>query len=121
MIFIVLAAPKNADALSSWVTGPVFQSSERKQGQFFLSHRGHFGEIFPARVSSDSPRLKAFCRVAPSVLFNLREISAARLFLRASLFNVRTCSAVHARLFICPPDCRDCYRPNFVTIPTPRQ
>jgi hypothetical protein len=68
-----------------------------------LSLSDHFGEIFPARVSSDNPRLKAFCRVAPSVLFNLRAISAARLLLRASLFNVRICSAVHARLFICPP------------------
>jgi hypothetical protein len=63
----------------------------------------HFGEIFPARVSSDNPRLEAFIRVAASVLFNLRAISAARLLLCASLFNVRICSAVHTRLFICPP------------------
>ena len=60
-----------------------------------LSLSDHFGEIFPTRVSSDNPRLKAFCRVAPSVLFNLRAISAARLLLRASFVKVRICSAVN--------------------------
>jgi hypothetical protein len=86
--------------------GPCFfslQSGKQTGPNFFLALSGHFGEIFPARVSSDNPRLKAFCRVAPSVLFNLRAISAARLLLRASLFNVPICSAVHARLFICHP------------------
>jgi hypothetical protein len=90
--------------------GPCFfnlQSGNR--ANFFLSSSGHFGEIFPARVSSDNPRLNVFCPVAPSVLFNLRAISAARVLLRASLFNVRICSAVHARLFICPPDYKDCH------------
>jgi hypothetical protein len=93
--------------------GPCFFSLRNGQtGPIsLLSLSDHFGEIFPARVSSDNPRLKAFCRVAPSVLFNLRAISAARLLLRASLFNVRICSAVHARLFICPPDYKDCRRP----------
>ncbi len=47
MVFIVLPAPKNAEALYSWVTGPAFQFSERKQGNFFLESSGHFGEIFP--------------------------------------------------------------------------
>jgi len=53
----------------------------------------------PARVSSDKPRLKAFCRVAFSVLFKARAILAADVFLRARAFNLRICSARHARLF----------------------
>src|SRR6516225_4148171 len=51
------------------------------------------------RESKDNPRLKAFCRVAPSVLFNARAIFPAGVFFRASAFNVRTCSDVHARRF----------------------
>src|SRR5262249_33674760 len=51
------------------------------------------------RESNESPRLKAFCRVAPSVLFNDRAIFPAGVFFRASAFNVRTCSDVHARRF----------------------
>jgi hypothetical protein len=51
------------------------------------------------RDSKESPRLKAFCRVAPSVLFNDRAIFPAGVFFRASAFNVRTCSDVHARRF----------------------
>jgi hypothetical protein len=43
--------------------------------------------------------LNAFCRVAPSVRFNVRAILAARLILFASAFNVRTCSDVYARRF----------------------
>ena len=35
--------------------------------------------------------------VAPSVLFNARAIFPAGVFFRASVFNVRTCSDVHAR------------------------
>ena len=42
------------------------------------------------RESSDNPILNAFCRVAPSVLFKLRAMTEARVFLRASDFNVRT-------------------------------
>jgi hypothetical protein len=57
-------------------------------------------QFHAARVSSERPRLKAFCRVAPSVLFNIRAISAARLLLFANRFNVRMSLAVHARLFI---------------------
>ena len=53
----------------------------------------------PARVSSDKPRLKAFCRVAFSVLFKARAILAADVFLPARAFNLRICSARHARLF----------------------
>jgi hypothetical protein len=89
--------------------------SENRAISFFLS--SHFGESFPGRVSSDNPRLKAFCRVAPSVLFKLRAISAVRLLLRASLFSVRICSAVHVRLFICPPNYKDCRHALIVTIP----
>jgi hypothetical protein len=103
-LLLWVAAPKSADALFSWVTGPVFSTFRTATGPIsFLSLSGHFDEIFPTRVSSDNPRLKAFCRVAPSVLFILRAISAARFLLRASLFKVRICSAVHARLFICSP------------------
>jgi hypothetical protein len=37
MVFIAFAAPKNADALVSWVTGPVFQPSERaNRANFFV-------------------------------------------------------------------------------------
>jgi len=102
MIFIVLAAPKNAEAFVFLGNRPCFSNFRAETGPISFSS-GHFGEIFPGRVSSDNPRLKAFCRVAPSVLFKLRAISAARLLLRASVFNVRICSAVHARLFICAP------------------
>ena len=51
------------------------------------------------RVSSDSPRLKAFCRVAPSVRFKLRAMLAARVFFRAIVFSVRTSDDVHERRF----------------------
>jgi hypothetical protein len=50
------------------------------------------------RLSSDKPILKAFCRVAPSVRFKARAIFAAWVLLRASLFNLRISSVVHARL-----------------------
>jgi hypothetical protein len=49
------------------------------------------------RESSDSPILKAFCRVAPSVRFKVRAMLAARVFFLASVFNVRTSSDFHAR------------------------
>jgi|SRR5580704_1113083 hypothetical protein len=54
---------------------------------------------FQARESSDNPMLNAFCRVAPSVRFKVRAMIAARRFLFASAFNVRTCSDVQARRF----------------------
>jgi len=35
MVFIAFAAPKNAEALFSWITGPVFSAFRTgKQGQF---------------------------------------------------------------------------------------
>ena len=43
--------------------------------------------------------LNAFWRVAPSDRFRLFAMFAAGLFCFAIDFNVRTCSAVHARLF----------------------
>ena len=50
-----------------------------------------------ARESRDNPRLNAFCRVAPSVRFNVLAILAALVFFRASVFKVRTWSVVQAR------------------------
>jgi hypothetical protein len=51
------------------------------------------------RESRDSPRLNAFCRVAPSVRFRVRAMLAARVFFRAIVFNVRTSDDVHDRRF----------------------
>jgi hypothetical protein len=48
-----------------------------------------------ARESNETPRLKAFCRVAPSVL--LRAIFRAGVFSRASALRLRTSSMVHSR------------------------
>ena len=56
-------------------------------------------EFYQGRESSDKPILKAFCRVAPSVRFNVRAMLAARVFFLAAAFNVRTSDAVHARRF----------------------
>jgi hypothetical protein len=43
--------------------------------------------------------LKAFCRVAPSVLFNFLAIREAGVFLFAIVFSSRTSPEVHARRF----------------------
>jgi hypothetical protein len=51
------------------------------------------------RESSDSPMLKAFWRVAPSVRFSFLAICDAGVFLRAKLFRSRTSPEVHARRF----------------------
>lgn len=51
------------------------------------------------RESSESPMLKAFCRVAPSVRRSLLAILAAVVFFFASVFSSRTSVAVHARRF----------------------
>ena len=56
-------------------------------------------ERYQPRESSDSPRLNAFCRVAPSVRFKVRAILPARVFLRAIVFNVLTSDDVHDRRF----------------------
>src|SRR5271165_5641614 len=51
------------------------------------------------RESNDTPRLKAFCRVAPSVLLSVRAIFLAGVFSRARVFNSRTSVLVHSRRF----------------------
>jgi hypothetical protein len=51
------------------------------------------------RESSDNPILSAFCRVAPSLRFNVLAIFFAGVFLRASDFSSRTGAVVQARLF----------------------
>ena len=51
------------------------------------------------RGSSDNPILKAFCRVAPSVLLSFLGIFGAGVFLRAIVFSSRTCPDVQPRLF----------------------
>jgi hypothetical protein len=69
----------------------------------FTSHGerpwGLAGAKFQARESSDNPRLKAFCRVAPSVRFKVLAMLAALVFFFARVFNVRTCAGVHERRF----------------------
>jgi hypothetical protein len=55
-----------------------------------------FAATYP-RESKDTPRLKAFWRVAPSVLFNTRAILPAGVFERAKPFNSRTSDFVHSR------------------------
>ena len=51
------------------------------------------------RESNDTPKLKAFCLVAPSVRLRVRAMLPARVFFFASALRVRTCSVVHARRF----------------------
>jgi hypothetical protein len=51
------------------------------------------------RESSDSPMLKAFWRVAPSVRFSFLAICDAEVFFFASDFRSRTSAEVHARRF----------------------
>jgi len=72
--------------------------NDRGLGERSRGLRQPTGAKFQARVSSDSPRLNAFCRVAPSVRFRVLAMLAALVFFFASVFKVRTCSAVHARL-----------------------
>jgi hypothetical protein len=92
------AAPKNAERVGLWIRPCPSNLSERFwAGPFSTSDRS-FCQSIAARVSSDNPRLKAFCRVAPSVLFKVRAIVAARVLLFASFFNVRTSFAVQVRL-----------------------
>ena len=75
------------------------QYHERKSPALARSFSQTFGKTGYARLSSDSPRLNAFWRVAPSVLFNFLAIRPAGVFLRASVFSSRTCTDVHAFLF----------------------
>jgi hypothetical protein len=68
--------------------------ARREQG---LVEGAAFFVIFQPRVSSESPRLNAFCRVAPSVLFRVRAVLAARVLFRASAFSVCTSEEDHER------------------------
>ena len=98
----LVAAPKNAERVGLYIRPcSLDHPSEQdiNQGRFFPVQT-LLSSSFAARVSSDNPRLNAFCRVAPSVLLNVRAMFAARVLLAASLFNLRTSLAVHARLFI---------------------
>ena len=52
------------------------------------------------RESSESPILNAFCRVAPSVLFNFLAIFVAGVFVFAIVLSPRTSVAVQARRFL---------------------
>lgn len=45
-----------------------------------LVMQGKFASRFQPRVSNDSPKLNAFCRVALSVRFKVRAMLAARTF-----------------------------------------
>ena len=47
--------------------------------------------------SSETPKLNAFCLVAPSVRFRDRAIFLAGIFCRARVFSSRTSSFVHSR------------------------
>src|SRR3974377_1728090 len=51
------------------------------------------------REASESPMLKAFWRVAPSVLLSFFAIFDALVFLRAIVFSSRSSLEVHARRF----------------------
>ena len=92
------AAPKNAERVRRCIW-PCPSESFRAilSGAIFLLHTDLNSLIFAARVSSDNPRLKAFCRVAPSVLFKVRAIVATRVLLFASFFRARTSFAVQVR------------------------
>lgn len=63
------------------------------------------------RESSESPMLKAFCRVAPSDRRSFLAILPAGVFLRAIAFRSRTSPAVHARRFFA----RLAIKPPFTT------
>ena len=101
MAWYVIWTPRQRTRnVSAGVYGPVLQKSFRAvlSGAIFLVHIGLNSLIFAARVSSDNPRLKAFCRVAPSVLFKVPAIVAARVLFFASFFKVRTSFDVQVRL-----------------------
>src|SRR5581483_4511030 len=60
------------------------------------------------RESRETPKLKAFCRVAPTVRLRARAIFAAGVFFLAIVFKSRTSVLVHSRrldafLAIIPP------------------
>jgi hypothetical protein len=61
--------------------------------------RNRFAADSQERESSESPMLKAFWRVAPSVLLSFLAICDALVFLRAIAFSSRTSPEVHPRRF----------------------
>ena len=77
-------AHDNARGLRVQAAPPIYKSVAKKNQE---------------RESSESPILNAFCRVAPSVLFNFLAILAAAVFFFANDFNSRTSVAVQARRF----------------------
>jgi hypothetical protein len=79
--------PRNGDGLSSQAAA----AQKMQNGNALLDCQ--------ERESSESPILKAFWRVAPSVLRSFLAICAALVFLRAIVFNSRTSLEVHARRF----------------------
>jgi hypothetical protein len=64
--------------------------SDFKQGPLSFQFGPFFSQIFAARVSSDNPRLKAFCRVAPQ---------RSGLFLLLAFFGPQA-SSTHGRLLL---------------------
>src|ERR1700691_3116016 len=61
--------------------------------------RNRFAADSQERESSESPMLKAFWRVAPSVRLSFLAICDALVFLRAIAFSSRTSPEVHPRRF----------------------
>jgi hypothetical protein len=78
----------------------IVENTKRKEEPFSSSF-DKFWILFRdyTRASRDTPMLKAFCRVAPSVRFSFLAILPAVVFFRASVFRVRTSSAVQERRF----------------------
>ena len=66
--------------------GPKYASINEKPRRLAGLELAGVGSSFPGqeRESSDSPILKAFCQVAPSVRFRVRAMLAAPVFLRAN-------------------------------------
>jgi hypothetical protein len=71
---------------------------DTKKQPYFRPLLGYVISIVYTRVSRERPRLKAFCRVAPSVRFNFLAILPAAVFFRASDLSVCSSRAVQLRL-----------------------
>jgi len=99
-VVFIWSPRRRTRGVSACRCGPVLQILQNGfgQGHFSSVHTGLNSLIFAARVSSDNPRLKAFWRVAPSVLFKVRAIVPACVLLSASFFKVWTSFAVQVRL-----------------------
>jgi hypothetical protein len=75
--------PGNQNAKSKYFA----EEDTKKQPFFGRSLEMLFSTVY-TRVSSERPRLKAFCRVAPSVRFSFLAILPAGVFFRASDLSV---------------------------------